>query len=148
MKICMMLLYLLWSSVLGQTFRTDNFEFEFHNECGEGKVTCKKVRVFFSPIGIKLKLEALGRSIHSLCADGTTPCRFVGYELRSDGVRYIVYGFGVLSVMDDSGNELFQEQGFWEWTYLTHCLRVIQYAWHFSFHRLVSCLWWFGFVLW
>ncbi|WP_347366187.1 hypothetical protein [Vibrio vulnificus] len=114
MKICMMLLFLFSSSVLGQTFRTDNFELEFHNECGEGEVTCEKVRVFFSLIGIETKQEALGKSIHSLCADGITPCRFLGYELRSDGVRYIVYESGVLSVVDDSGNELLLEQGAWE----------------------------------
>lgn len=51
--------------------------------------------------------------MHSLCADGVTPCRFLGYEFRNGVFRYLVFESGGVRVV--RGNKvLVDEPGEWQ----------------------------------
>jgi hypothetical protein len=54
-----------------------------------------------------------GRTLNSLCADGVTPCRFIGYEFRNGPFRYVVYDSGSLRVTRGD-KVLVDEPGEWQ----------------------------------
>ena len=39
-----------------------------------------------------------GKTVHALCADGVTPCRFVGYEFKDGKLTYLVKEEGELLI--------------------------------------------------
>ena len=62
--------------------------------------------------GKSIKLR--GKTLHTLCADGVTPCRFLGYEFRKGSVYYRVMEDGSLLVMQGK-KILVEETGEWDW---------------------------------
>ena len=104
----------MFSSVaFGETLTTDNFTIQIERGCEEGVVTCNKIKFTYSPVGFKKKQVVMGKTVHTKCADGITPCAFQGYEFRADGAIYFIYNSGVLEVTDPDGNQLLVEQGKW-----------------------------------
>lgn len=59
-------------------------------------------------------LALKGKTIHSKCKDGITPCRFFGYEFKSGGTIYQVLEDGTLEVTRN-GKVLVHEKGEWRW---------------------------------
>ena len=55
----------------------------------------------------------MGKTLHVTCADGVTPCRFIGYEFRRGAYLYMVWEDGRLEV-SRSGTILLTEQGEWQ----------------------------------
>jgi hypothetical protein len=96
----------------GQVLVTPNFEVRIEMRCAEGSVSCDKVRYtgINRRTGQSIRLD--GRTLHSPCADGVTPCRFLGYVFRNGNVTYTAWENGLLSVR--SGDRvLLEEQGEW-----------------------------------
>ena len=58
-------------------------------------------------------ITLVGRERHSRCADGVTPCRFLGYEFRNGKTVYFVDTDGHLSVREGE-RTLLQEAGTWQ----------------------------------
>lgn len=81
--------------------------------CAEGNVSCDDVRYEGKNRRSGQSLVLRGKTMHSLCADGVTPCRFLGYEFRNGAVRYRVFESGGLRVT--RGNKvLVDESGEWQ----------------------------------
>jgi hypothetical protein len=96
-----------------ETLQTKNFEVNITSNCAEGEVTCDNV----SYRGINRKtgdsISLTGKTLHQLCADNVTPCRFLGYEFINGNYRYLVTSDGTLQVY--RGNKLIlSEQGTWQ----------------------------------
>lgn len=53
--------------------------------------------------------------MHTLCSDGVTPCRFLGYEFMNGNIAYRVFESGLLQVVRGENEVLVEEQG--EWPY-------------------------------
>jgi hypothetical protein len=99
-------------SALAEELETPSYNVTIVSNCAEGEVSCDNV----SYTGISKKtgksISLKGSTWHSLCADGVTPCRFLGYKFKNGEVTYTVSEDGNLEVV--KGNKvLFSEQGNW-----------------------------------
>jgi hypothetical protein len=92
---------------------TKSFRVEITANCEEGVVVCDNV----SYVGTNLKtgrsIQLRGKTMHSICADGITPCRFLGYEFRNGQYRYYVAEEGILTVYQGQ-RSIVSEEGVWE----------------------------------
>jgi hypothetical protein len=106
---------------IADTLTTKGFKIDIQVNCEEGNVTCVRKasplenRVSYQGQDLKTgkSLRLSGKTIHSLCADEVTPCRFLGYEFRNRNYRYIVTEGGLLEVY--KGEKLLvSQQGTWD----------------------------------
>ena len=100
------------------TLETENYVVEITFGCPEGHVTCD--RITYKGVSKKTgkALTLRGKTVHTTCADGVTPCRFVGYAFQNGKHNYFVSedldGLnGVLSVRAQ-GKEILLERGKWK----------------------------------
>jgi hypothetical protein len=114
MKYILFALFLFSSVSFAETLVTDNFTINIENQCEEGNVTCEMIKFTYAPVGIGNMKTVIGKTKHSACADGTTPCGFQGYEFMADGGVYYISSSGILEVTDKEGNQLLVEQGKWK----------------------------------
>lgn len=114
MKYLVFAIVIMSSAVSAETLTADNFIIQIERGCREGEVTCDTMRFIYSPVGIENKQTVIGRTVHTKCADGITPCAFQGYEFLADGAKYFIHNSGVLEVTDSEGNQLMVEQGKWQ----------------------------------
>ena len=101
--------------VFASTLTTKNYIVTITANCAEGDVTCEDVTYHGVSRRSGKGITLAGKSIHTLCADGVTPCRFLGYEFLNGDVAYRVYESGLLEVTRGENEVLVEEQG--EWTY-------------------------------
>lgn len=81
--------------------------------CAEGNVTCENVIYTGTNRKSGKSITVKGRTMHSKCADGVTPCAFQGYFFKNGAVAYMVLNEGELTVI--RGNRtLLQERGEWK----------------------------------
>jgi hypothetical protein len=115
-KQCLITVSLAASFVIGigtgaiaESFNTKNFSVKITRNCPEGYVTCDNVtyqgRELRSGKSIRLK----GRTQHTICKDGVTPCMFLGYTFRNGNYLYRVTNMNVLEVYK-SGKLILSEQ--------------------------------------
>lgn len=78
--------------------------------CPEGAVTCDRVTYSGKSKKSGRHLTLPGKTVHSLCADGVTPCRFVGYQFRNGTTTYLVTEDGEL-IVQDGGKVIIDEHG-------------------------------------
>lgn len=114
MKYLVFAIAIMSSAVSAETLTTDNFIIQIERGCEEGEVTCDTMRFIYSPVGIEKKQVVVGKTVHTKCAGGITPCAFQGYEFLADGAKYFIHNSGVLEVTDSEGNQLLVEQGKWQ----------------------------------
>ena len=109
---------LAMSAIIGEAqaqevLETPGYIITITNACEEGVVTCNKV--FYHGISKKTGkfITLRGSTMHTTCADGETPCRFLGWRFVSpQGVIYEVFQDGTLLVR--RGNRvLIRQQGRW-----------------------------------
>lgn len=92
---------------------TRTFKISITRHCQEGSVTCNNVSYLGQNLRTGESIRLSGRTRHTLCADGVTPCRFLGYEFRNRDYRYLVTEEGTLQVF--KGDRLLQlERGTWQ----------------------------------
>ncbi len=92
---------------------TPGFRVEVERHCPEGTVVCDQVSYFGQDRRSGASLRLTGSTSHRLCADGVTPCQFLGYSFRNGNVVYEVSGEGLLRVLQ-GGKVLLEEQGTWQ----------------------------------
>jgi hypothetical protein len=107
------ILAVLAAPAAAQILTTPNYVVTITVNCEEGNVTCDDVTYH----GVSKKsgkaLTLKGRTRHTICADGVTPCRFLGYEFKSGRTTYVVQDAGVLLVIREK-KILLQEKGEWQ----------------------------------
>jgi hypothetical protein len=106
------LLALFSLSGFAQRLVTDSFDITIDVRCEEGVVACDKVR--YKSVNRKngKSITLNGKDMHTRCADGVTPCRFLGYVFRNGKTTYTVWENGILSIKQGS-KVLLEEQGTW-----------------------------------
>ena len=94
---------------------TPSFRITIATHCDEGSVSCDKV----SYIGVNKKsgatIKLRGATHHTICADGVTPCRFLGYVFDNGNMQYFVSDEGTLQVTRNGREVLVQESGVWKY---------------------------------
>lgn len=100
-------------SAPAQRLITDSYDVTIEARCEEGVVSCDKV--IFRSVDRKSgkRLRLVGEDLHTRCADGVTPCRFLGHIFRHGKLSYIVWENGTFAIRRGS-KVLLQEQGTWE----------------------------------
>lgn len=100
-------------AVAAERLLTDAYDVTIVVRCEEGVVACKNVQYtgVHRKSGKSIKLS--GEAIHTRCADGVTPCRFLGYMFKNGDTVYMVTENGNLSV-EQGGKVVLQEQGTWQ----------------------------------
>ena len=96
------------------TLITPTFEVTITVNCSEGEVDCSDVTYQGKNRKSGQSITLRGSTWHSKCADGATPCRFLGYQFRNGNVQYLVASQGLLRVTQGK-KLLVEEQG--EWNY-------------------------------
>lgn len=93
---------------------TDSLLLTVDVHCAEGDVTCDKVtmQAVHKETGASLILN--GETLHSRCADGITPCRFIGYHFGHHDLVYQLTEQGMFSVLSGS-TVVFEETGTWQY---------------------------------
>jgi hypothetical protein len=81
------------SEAAASSLVTKSFLIDITSNCEEGNVVCNNItyRSIDRKTGKTLQLK--GKTVHSLCADQVTPCRFLGYEFLD--LRYEDLGTSV-----------------------------------------------------
>ncbi len=106
-------LALLPSIAFGSTLTTKNHTVTISQLCPEGYVTCNNVKYVGVSNRSGNKIELNGTTLHTVCADGKTPCRFLGYEFKNGNVTYRVLESGLLQVLQGESKVLLEENGTW-----------------------------------
>lgn len=108
-----LLLIVLASVVSAETLETKSYVVEIERNCPEGYVICDDVSYKgmhkYKDATINLK----GTTSHTTCADGVSPCRFLGYEFRDGNIRYFVHDDGTLEVTRGKNEVLLKQKGQW-----------------------------------
>jgi len=104
------------SSEHATTLTTDHFAVTISQHCEEGVVTCDDVS--YSGVNRKTgkEIHLTGSTWHTTCADGVTPCRFLGYRFTNGNVTYLVHEDGTLEVTQTVNGDverLVHERGVW-----------------------------------
>lgn len=116
MKLILLPLLLLASAfTFAQQLDTPNYTVEIQQLCPEGEVQCQQVMYKGTSKVSGASIELKGSAWHSLCADGVTPCRFLGYQFKNGRIRYLVHESGLLQVIGSSGKVVLEEQGVWDY---------------------------------
>jgi hypothetical protein len=80
----------------------------------EYNVTCDNVRYIGTNRKNGKSITLIGRTVHTIGADGVTPSASLGYEFKSGGTTYFVGADGKLWVRRGA-RTLLEEKGVWEW---------------------------------
>lgn len=108
------LLFLFAGQASGSTFTTPSFIIQIRVNCAEGNVTCDKVIYVGTSKKTGKSIRLRGKTKHSMCADGVTPCQLQGYEFKNGTAYYRVLEDGSLLVMQGK-KVLMEEKGTWQW---------------------------------
>lgn len=103
---------LLCNTALAGTLITQNFQITISSNCEEGVVICNNISYQGVNLNTGESIRLVGKTLHRTCADGITPCRFIGYEFRNGNYRYIVTQDGILLVYE-AEKLLLEESGTW-----------------------------------
>ena len=107
-------LLFLVSPSFASELKTKNYTITIETHCEEGAVSCGDVTYVGTHNKTGTSITLVGSTWHSMCADGVTPNRFIGYKFQNGDVTYAVFESGLLEVY--RGNELLlSEEG--KWTY-------------------------------
>jgi hypothetical protein len=96
------------------TLTTPSFIVRITVNCAEGNVTCDKVTYVGTSRKTGKRMKLRGKTMHSTCADGITPCQFQGYGFDNGATSYSVMEGGRLLVMRGK-KVLLDEKGSWDW---------------------------------
>jgi hypothetical protein len=101
------------ASAHGETLETPTYTVTIAARCEEGNVSCDDVLYTGTSKRSGRSITLRGKTLHSTCRDGVTPCAFQGYLFRSGRVRYTVHADGRL-VVTNGGKTLVNERGEWK----------------------------------
>lgn len=117
MRTIVMLLALMASfPVLAEKLITPNYVVTIERHCVEGNVTCDDVTYTGKSRTSGNSITLTGATWHTLCADGVTPCRFLGYRFENGNVTYFVTESGTLEVVRNETEVLVSEEGDWRYS--------------------------------
>ena len=81
------------------TLTTPSFKVDVTVHCEEGNLTCDDVTYVGTSRKTGKTITLHGATLQRMCADGATPCQFLGYEFRNGKTTYRVLEDGSLTVL-------------------------------------------------
>lgn len=96
-----------------RVLETPGFVVRIETACEEGSISCDRVTYRGQSKRTRKALRLTGRTAHTTCADGVTPCRFLGYVFANGDTRYFVSEAGELLVRRGDA-VLVREAGQWK----------------------------------
>lgn len=108
-----LLLLMAGASSAAQRLATQSFDITIQVRCAEGVVGCADVLYVGVHRQSGRSIRLVGRELHTRCADGVTPCRFLGYAFENGNTRYLVSDEGRLTVRQGD-KVLVEERGVWQ----------------------------------
>ena len=108
----LLLLFCTAPALATEKLTTDSYEITIEQRCPEGHVSCDNVKYTGVHRESGKSIRLTGRTHHTTCADGVSPCRFIGYLFRRGDVTYWVGENGYLSVKQ-AKKVLVEERGKW-----------------------------------
>lgn len=113
MKILLVLvLFFSYLTVSAEKLVTKSYEIVIV-ACPEGHVSCKGTQFAIKNLSTGKKTTIVGKTMHSLCKDGTTPCRFQGYQFSDAKEHFTLTTDGKLTIKKAAKPSIV-EQGKWE----------------------------------
>jgi hypothetical protein len=97
----------------GQVLITPNFRIEIERLCPEGYVVCNNIRYISTDRKTGSSINLMGRSHHTIGADGVTPSRFLGYIFENGEYKYIISTEGHLRILQGE-TVILEEKGEWQ----------------------------------
>ncbi len=96
--------------VQAESLASPSYDVSIQSLCPEGYVSCDRLvlRGVHKPTGQRLHLK--GRSVHGRCADGVTPCAYLGDRFEGRKQVYFFSAQGWLMVTDRSGRLRLREK--------------------------------------
>ena len=94
---------------------TPNYIIRIEVNCAEGYVTCNDVTYVGESRKSHNSITLKGKTMHTSCADGITPCRFVGYYFKNGNITYTISESGELKVIQGKDKVLVKEKGAWSY---------------------------------
>jgi hypothetical protein len=98
-----------------ETLTTANYVVTISVNCEEGNVTCDDVTYHGVSKKTGKAITLKGTTMHTKCADGETPCRFLGYEFKNGDITYRALVPGLLQVVKGGSKVLLEEEGEWDY---------------------------------
>lgn len=96
------------------TLDTPNYTIQVDSHCKEGNVTCDNVTYTELAKKSGATLTLTGKTLFSLCADGKTPCRFLGYQFNHGDYQYTLLEVGLMRVTQGQEHKVVvEERGKW-----------------------------------
>jgi len=71
-------------------YSTPTYEMSIEVSCVEGMISCDNVHMILNNKKTKESVSVIGSTLHTICADGATPCRFLGYKFQKDDLKYMI----------------------------------------------------------
>ncbi len=91
---------------------TPSYELKMDSRCVEGEVSCNQYTLQGRERHNGEPLMLQGRSMHTTCADGKTPCRFLGYRFDQSERSFLITEDGLLNIYHGD-SLILHEQGRW-----------------------------------
>jgi hypothetical protein len=98
--------------VAANTLKTSNFEIVI-GTCEEGVVSCYDVPVTIRNLKNGVLEKVLGKTVHTLCGDGVTPCAFQGYQFKYSNSQFMINNSGKVIITASNGS-VKTEDGEWQ----------------------------------
>jgi len=116
MKYLYIIIFILLSlSASAESLITPSYEIVVEWKCGEGYVSCDNIEFHVTNKVDQSSNTYIGKSNHSVCADGVTPCKFQGYEFDVGELNYSLYLRGLIEVVKNSNQVVLSEKGEWHY---------------------------------
>ncbi|PIE42563.1 MAG: hypothetical protein CSA47_00265 [Gammaproteobacteria bacterium] len=116
MKYIFFILYLPFIALAGDAImlETPHYIVAMRSNCPEYDMGAKDC-VDYAGLSIKSgkSIELKGSPWYRMCADGETPCKFMGYHFKNGNIDYYVTEAGRLLVKTDKDKVLVDEKGKW-----------------------------------
>jgi len=91
---------------------TPSYQLRMDSRCVEGEVSCDRYTLQGQERKSGKPLMMQGRSMHTTCADGITPCRFLGYRFGNPEHSFLITEDGLLNIYHGD-SLILHEQGRW-----------------------------------
>jgi hypothetical protein len=113
-SIIIVVILLFTSHALAETLVTPSYKIEFGG-CGEGVVSCDEIDVVVTNRSSNAVSSYTGKTMHSLCNDGVTPCQFQGYQFPGNEGHFVIHADGTLEISGKSNQAILVEEGKWSY---------------------------------
>lgn len=109
------IVFLFSLSAHAESLITPSYEIAVEWKCGEGHVSCDNIEFKITNKNNGATNTYIGKSSHSVCADGVSPCKFQGYEFNVGELNYSLYVRGLIEIAKSNSEVVLSEQGEWQY---------------------------------